>query len=941
MKYFFFLLAFLNNGSPSQAQQNDLELSQFSIEALEQKIDSLDSIKKYSQAIQFAERALEMVKNNFGKQSIEYEEGLGKLGKLNGSLENFSKCFHYYNQALFLAEKNAGKYHPRYCHWQFELAKRYTQQDIHKHFHLMQDALDHTKSVVGENHILYATQLKLIGRQYKSRGQYDKALPIYLRVLEILEELEHNSDLEYSKQINNLALLYVAMGDNSRALPLLEEAIQILNRLNINNGKFYATLLTNLAKSYQNTGQYEKAETLYLKAIELDISKKTKLTYLAGLYREKGEFKKAYETLKPLINANPKYYGLRCIEMIKILFAIEKYQNALEYSFKALEGFKQNFGIYYPGYGRELLQTAKLLEISNRPEDLLLILDQLDVHTKGRVINQFPHFSEYEQQKLLASIHSFVNYIQSFGFRNPNNQLINEMCFDVQLLLKGMLLDNNIKLAKAFEGNSIDNNFKLVYEEWSQLKKILSYQYTLSIKSRVSSFDSLEDRANQLESELARASNQFKKKNQSITLKDIQNQLSENEAVIEFAHFNYLLPKYNGQTDSILYVAYLFKKGFSAPRMIPLFESKELPKPDAILRLYNLTIMGKRKNLNQLIWSPLEPFLNGIQTIYFSPSGKLHRINFGAIPINEQESISDRFELHQMGSTRQIIHDQSSEALLSSVAYLFGGIEYQSDSHPEAIKDSIGYPLRKAEVLASNDFHLGDAYRSFRGNDWNYLEWTEKEVQEIQELLETAGNESQIYKGKEASEAIFKNLGINNTSPKILHIATHGYFFPDPADNRQLTAGSEQTIIGFKESEHPLIRSGLILAGANRVWKGGEPIPGKEDGILTAYEIAQMDLRNTELVVLSACNTALGDIQGNEGVYGLQRALKIAGLKYILMSLWTVPDKQTHEFMTTFYREYLSGKTIPQAYQFTQNFMRQKYLEPFDPNVWAGFVLVE
>ena len=136
-----------------------------------------------------------------------------------------------------------------------------------------------------------------------------------------------------------------------------------------------------------------------------------------------------------------------------------------------------------------------------------------------------------------------------------------------------------------------------------------------------------------------------------------------------------------------------------------------------------------------------------------------------------------------------------------------------------------------------------------------------------------------------------------------------------------------------------MIRSGLILAGANPSWQGVEPPAGKEDGILTAYEISQMNLSSTELVVLSACETGLGDVEGNEGVYGLQRAFKIAGAKYLMMSLWQVPDEETSEFMTTFYREWLGGKTIRQAFRQTQQAMRENY--PREPFLWAGFVLVE
>ncbi len=144
----------------------------------------------------------------------------------------------------------------------------------------------------------------------------------------------------------------------------------------------------------------------------------------------------------------------------------------------------------------------------------------------------------------------------------------------------------------------------------------------------------------------------------------------------------------------------------------------------------------------------------------------------------------------------------------------------------------------------------------------------------------------------------------------------------------------------FRLSDHPMIRSGLVLAGANYAWRTGKPLrEGVEDGILTAYEISQMNLSNTELVVLSACETGLGDIQGNEGVYGLQRAFKIAGVKYLVMSLWQVPDQETSIFMTAFYRHWLENKkSIPDAFRTTQQEMRERFINPYQ---WAGFILVE
>ncbi|MGB4820931.1 MAG: CHAT domain-containing protein, partial [Saprospiraceae bacterium] len=173
----------------------------------------------------------------------------------------------------------------------------------------------------------------------------------------------------------------------------------------------------------------------------------------------------------------------------------------------------------------------------------------------------------------------------------------------------------------------------------------------------------------------------------------------------------------------------------------------------------------------------------------------------------------------------------------------------------------------------------------------------------------------------------------------ILHVATHGYFFSDPKVQTKSNGLSGQNESVFKISDHPMLRSGLIMAGGNAAWQGKQTLEGREDGVLTAYEISQMNLSNTELVVLSACETGLGDIQGNEGVYGLQRAFKIAGAKYLIMSLWQVPDKQTSLLMTTFYKKWLEDKmSIPDAFHAAQKQLRDGGLEPY---YWAGFVLVE
>ncbi len=425
---------------------------------------------------------------------------------------------------------------------------------------------------------------------------------------------------------------------------------------------------------------------------------------------------------------------------------------------------------------------------------------------------------------------------------------------------------------------------------------------------------------------------------------EVMSTLKSDEAAIEFVSFKVNFP---GKTDSVMYSALVLKSGLKRPNFIPLFEEKSLDsllhskserKADYVNSLYTLAdrgavaIQAPKKSLYEILWKPLEEELRGIKTIYFSPTGLLHRINLDAIPTSETETLADRYQLIELNSTRQLVIPKQIKNV-NNEAILYGGIQFEQDSIIQIKEPLIASRSRGELSFTSTDSTL-------RGGTWNYLAGTEREVNAIEKIMQSAGVQTILKKGYFATEESFKNIGLNNApSSRILHIATHGYFFPDAKESRQSSVFSGQEEPVFKMSEHPMLRSGLIMAGGNAAWKGKQTLEGREDGILTAYEISQMNLSNTELVVLSACETGLGEIQGNEGVYGLQRAFKIAGAKYLIMSLWQVPDKQTSLLMTTFYKNWLELKmSIPDAFHVAQKELRELGLDPYQ---WAGFVLVE
>lgn len=293
-----------------------------------------------------------------------------------------------------------------------------------------------------------------------------------------------------------------------------------------------------------------------------------------------------------------------------------------------------------------------------------------------------------------------------------------------------------------------------------------------------------------------------------------------------------------------------------------------------------------------------------------------------------------------MGSTRQLAIDRSGgRPIQLSYALIYGGVRYEMDS--SAITSANAKLSATAQDTTGGLFHFAHPTAGQRGDNWDYLPGTEQEALYLDSLLRRRGINTTLRLAYEATEESFKQIGRNGPSPSLLHIGTHGFFFPDPQDTtrRRVALNGDEPI--FKISEYSMIRSGLKLAGSRYAWENGHPLPGgHEDGILTAYEVSQMNLSNTQLVVLSACETGLGDIRGNEGVYGLQRAFRIAGAKNVIMSLWKVPDDATQRLMTQFYSNWLAEKKpLRESFEEAQQWLRrQKGYE--NPYFWAGFVLV-
>jgi CHAT domain-containing protein len=474
------------------------------------------------------------------------------------------------------------------------------------------------------------------------------------------------------------------------------------------------------------------------------------------------------------------------------------------------------------------------------------------------------------------------------------------------------------------------------WDAFTDIKKQLAFWYARPEAERPGYLQALEFSADSLEKQLARLSAQFSEynKDNAVTWQSLRQELDETSAVIEFAEFQY----YNGRrwTDSTYYIAYLIRKDAPSPQTVFLTEKKKL---DQFLTANPVLVMKRAYGRNEknpqaltlydMIWKPLEGKLAGIKTIYFSPAGKLHKVSFAGLTDAKGELLNEHFRLIRLFSPFSATKNEEV-ALVPQAdipVNIYGGVQYNADSSGLVVA-----ALKYTGLTAHRSPDIG-LKREIQ-QEFNFLPGTLKEATTISMMARNAKWDNNLFSDLEANEESVKYL-TEKRSPLVLHIATHAFFFPD---TKKTTGTRDRNMqAAFRYSDNPLIRSGLVFSGANNTWKGN-PVSGVEDGILTALEVSTMYLPNTKLVVLSACETGLGDIRGNEGVYGLQRAFRMAGVDNLVMSLWKVPDAETSEFMQEFYKNLFNKETISEAFYIAQSAMQNKYRN--DPYKWAAWILV-
>ena len=899
-----------------------------------------------------------------GKGHPDYITCINDLGLFYRDIGRLKEAEAQYIEMLEVLEKTTGRDTRDYAKGTNNLAVvyrimgRYSEAE---RFFLKAKAIYEQKLDKESTSGLYAANLNSLANLYSAIERYDLAEPLFQDAAKIWGKTFGKNSWEYGSVIANLAGAFVEMARYDQAEPLYIEALNIMGQKQGKEHTDYAKGLYNLGTVYKVKGQCKQAEEYYLKGISIyekkmpyeSVDYGEAISNLASLYMYPcmGRYAEAEALLlkaKAIYEAHTSRHETSYLRLLRDLSIVKLNLGQFEASEKllkqALELGKTSIGGQNKAYLQQLYTMVELYRMTKQLERCPPLLHEADSIEKKLLIGASGYMSQRELAQYQTVALASKNQLGSLVLDKPGldihlqGAMLNDALFE-----KGFLLNSAQKLERmAFVS---DSTVRLSFLQWKDCQRNLAKSYSLPIQQR-GDVSVLETQANILEKDLFRSIAGFGESMRQVNWKEVQANLKQNEAIVEFVHFQYAKPE---PTDSTMYAALLLRSGDTQPLFIPLFEEKELlpllrgamggSNFIKINALYaQKTAENKYKSLYELIWKPLKSLLAGAKTVYCSPSGLLHRINLAAIQTNDGQVFGDNYQLVLLGSTRQLVVPNNLAQSSTNDAYLAGGIRYATD------RTAIAYANRGASgsrsiTQSSVLTFQPDSLSATRGGVLDYLPATAAEVREIGQTLAAAGIRAKVDTGFYATEEAFRQLGVGAPSPRIVHLATHGYFFPDPVSKGQKANSNFGQEPVFKMSDYPMIRSGLILAGAKQAWLTGKHPQGQEDGILTAYEISQMNLSGTELVVLSACETGLGDILGNEGVYGLQRAFKIAGAKYLVMSLWKVDDRSTQEFMTAFYRHWLMDKQpVPQAFRAAQRELRAKRAGAYD---WAGFVLIE
>lgn len=764
-------------------------------------------------------------------------------------------------------------------------------QEAEKYF---KEARDRYRKQLGERHLFYGTALTNLALLYQKMGNTQAAKPLFEQALNIFESTMGKFSVEYATTLENLATLYQLENDLNRALALLEEVLVIDERILGMNHPLYSKTLHNVASIYVREKNYTGARDKYLKALEID----------------RNVFGENHPSFASTL------YNLAVLEQ-----ELENYDVAIAHYERVVDIRGQLLGERHPDYTYAQYGLASIRHKTGDFEEARPLYEAVTSQYLTYIGEYFPSLSESEKGAFFAKIKpvfdSYMEFIVDFhllqrGTVEARDSLTGQL-YKLQLATKALLLNAGNKVRNTILGSE-DESLITLFNSWVAQKEQLVKAYAMSreeLEQGAVDIGAMEAAANETEKQLSLQSAVFAGVfDQEVPQwQDVRSMLDSSEMAIEIIRL-----KRNMKQDSVLYIGLLLRPDtLRGPELVIKADGVEMEGRG--FKTYKNSIVYRLKDEHSydMFWKPFDERIGAeTKTIYLSADGVINKVNLATLyDPAKQQYLVDRYQIRLLSNTRELVQPEDS-LYQGQQAVLFGFPKYK---------------VSASEVAALSDMvSAAEMERSF-GETVTELPGTLEEVQNIQSILQDSGWQHQLFTGMRATEEQIKSV----KNPKILHIATHGFFMEDLSVNEE--AGG---LASRNAKFNPLLRSGLLLAGAENTLKN-EELPGEEDGVLTAYEAMNLTLDRTELVVMSACETGLGEVKNGEGVYGLQRSFMVAGASNLIMSLWKVNDETTQMLMSSFYKNWFGGQEKLEAFGNAIAEVRKNFEEPY---YWGAFVML-
>lgn len=765
---------------------------------------------------------------------------------------------------------------------------------------------------IGEGSVAFASLYNNLAVVLQSKGSFTEAESYFDKALGILKSKERSKSVSYAIVLSNKALLYNEIGQYEEASRTIEEATLLADGELRLKGRDNTSFKINKGLIHYTSGEYAEAERIFRDVIALKerrmAANQTDVgnvkNYLAATLMAQQNFSEVPSLLSDALEIFGKKYSTSHPAYIKAQHNLGKYyliSGDLEKASNVLQKVNtttlEYFGETHPDYLSSLEDLAVVAWSQGNNSLARARFSEVLQTNLSLVEKYFGAMSEYEKGQYWAKVRPSILKFYAFAVENyaSDPSLMTEM-FNIHLKTKGILLSASTKVREQILSSN-NEPLKRKYREWVEAKERLLLYYSYS-KTQLQELEinllAEEEKANAIEKELNRLSTEFAEANKlpTATIAEVKSKLGGEDVAIEVIGYPVFDKVFKEDKNYAFLVASLDRLN---PELVLIKEGSKLDTRYAKGYLNKIKMQMDDNTTYRKFWEPVDQVLAGKENVHLSLDGIYFQVNVGALQRADGSYVSDTYDFHYYTSTRDLIASPSASSQKTATFF--------------------GYPDYGSKGLVAP------------------LPGTRDEIASISQITKSRGFNTQTFLQREASEANFKKM----SSPSLLHIATHGFFLPESSTSGEKVFGIDVT----EADANPLLRSGLMLANAEQAMTSSQQqsteVTSLNNGILTAYEVMNLDLKNTDMVVMSACETGLGEVKSGEGVYGLQRAFQVAGTETLVMSLWKVSDEATQKLMTSFYQNWMGGMAKEAAFLAAQQKLREAFPEPY---YWGAFIML-